>query len=213
MQDRTEYFRKYNKRYKKTTKGKLARRRAQAKYKKTAKGRVTTKRYAQSELGRTTTAAQSKRYARTTKGRASGKRRKFRYNLRHPLRCAWHNMMARCYNPTYVCWKNYGGATPPVRVCKRWLKFENFAADMGPRPKGTSLSRFRDIGNYSPSNCAWHTKAQQLAEAAKKRRLTPDHVVPLGKGGSNDISNIQPLCLPCNLKKHNRCTDYRIKKR
>lgn len=47
----------------------------------------------------------------------------------------------------------------------------------------------------------------------KKRRLTPDHVVPLGKGGSNDISNIQPLCLPCNLKKHNRCTDYRIKKR
>lgn len=29
-----------------------------------------------------------------------------------------------------------------------------------------------------------------------------DHVVALSRGGSNDISNIQLLCKPCNLKKH-----------
>jgi hypothetical protein len=168
MKDRTEYFRKYQKRYKKTAKGKLARRRAQAKYRKTVLGRATTKRY-EVGLWRTTRKALDKRYARTAKGRASSKRKRIRYNLRHPLRRVWNNMLARCFNPTYIGWKNYGGATPPVRVCKRWLKFENFSADMGTRPKGTSLSRFGDIGNYSPSNCAWHTKAQQLAEAAKKR--------------------------------------------
>lgn len=39
--------------------------------------------------------------------------------------------------------------------------------------------------------------------------LTVDHVVPLVSGGSNDISNIQPLCLDCNLRKHTRTIDYR----
>lgn len=39
--------------------------------------------------------------------------------------------------------------------------------------------------------------------------LTVDHVVPLAKGGTNWITNLQPLCRPCNSKKHLRATDYR----
>lgn len=39
--------------------------------------------------------------------------------------------------------------------------------------------------------------------------LTRDHVLPLFMGGSNWISNIQPLCLGCNLKKHVKHIDYR----
>ncbi len=39
--------------------------------------------------------------------------------------------------------------------------------------------------------------------------LTVDHVVPLSKGGRNDITNIQPLCLTCNLKKGQQAIDYR----
>jgi len=33
------------------------------------------------------------------------------------------------------------------------------------------------------------------------RPLTPDHVIPLVRGGSNWISNILPSCLTCNLTK------------
>ena len=39
--------------------------------------------------------------------------------------------------------------------------------------------------------------------------LTPDHVVPLSLGGTNLISNIQPLCGGCNSWKNVKAVDYR----
>lgn len=40
-------------------------------------------------------------------------------------------------------------------------------------------------------------------------KLTADHVIPVIKGGSSEIGNIQPLCLPCNKSKYNKTIDYR----
>ena len=42
-----------------------------------------------------------------------------------------------------------------------------------------------------------------------KSQLTADHVIPLGAPHTDEISNIQPLCLSCNSKKGTKTVDYR----
>ena len=44
-----------------------------------------------------------------------------------------------------------------------------------------------------------------------RRKLTADHVIPVAKGGSSNIDNIQPLCMPCNAKKSTGTQDFRSK--
>jgi hypothetical protein len=80
---------------------------------------------------------------------------------------SWASMNHRCNSPNATQRSRYHDIG--VRVCKRWRKFENFLADMGERPVGTTLGRYLDTGNYEPGNCEWMTRAQQGAE--KKGRV------------------------------------------
>lgn len=42
---------------------------------------------------------------------------------------------------------------------------------------------------------------QSCGKTATETELTIDHIIPLARSGSNDISNLQTLCSNCNKKK------------
>lgn len=73
---------------------------------------------------------------------------------------AWARIRRRCNSPTYHNYPRYGARG--IKVCERWDIFENFLADMGPRPApGYSVERINNDGNYEPSNCKWATQKEQ----------------------------------------------------
>lgn len=74
--------------------------------------------------------------------------------------------------------------------------------------------RIKEGGHYSVQE--WldmKEKYNFMCLCCKKQepfiKLSPDHVVPLARGGTNTIDNIQPLCCGCNGRKWAKTVDYR----
>ena len=81
----------------------------------------------------------------------------------------WKAMLTRTRNPNTKQYKDYGGRG--ITVCKRWLKFENFIADMGVAPDDRTLDRLKGSRGYSKANCRWATRTEQNQNARSNIRV------------------------------------------
>lgn len=79
-------------------------------------------------------------------------------------------MHQRCRRQNQENYARYGGKG--VRICARWYVFENFLADMGERPEGTTLDRKESSGDYTPDNCRWSDAKTQSRNRSYARQLT-----------------------------------------
>jgi len=87
-----------------------------------------------------------------------------RVNKKHGMRhtdtyCIWIGMKKRCFNPKAQYYDLYGGRG--ITVDPRWMIFENFLEDMGPRPPKLSIERIDNKKGYSKDNCIWATGEEQ----------------------------------------------------
>jgi hypothetical protein len=80
---------------------------------------------------------------------------------------SWASMRQRCKNKDCKAHSDYGGRG--ITICPEWDDFSKFYADMGPRPKGTSLDRKNNNVGYSPENCHW---ADQKTQTRNRRTTT-----------------------------------------
>lgn len=111
---------------------------------------------------------------------------------------SWQNMRYRCQTPTQTKYKDYGARG--IKVCERWHKFENFFADMGPRPDGCSIDRIDLNGNYEPSNCRWATPKEQMNNTRRNVFYSHDGVTLTAAQWSRR-TGIAPKTLHKRIKK------------
>ena len=64
-----------------------------------------------------------------------------------------------------------------------------------------TAAQWKDLCNHFGNKC--------LCCGRDDVGLTADHVIPVVKGGTSNIDNLQPLCLRCNQSKGSKTIDYR----
>lgn len=80
----------------------------------------------------------------------------------------WRSMINRCDDENNDRYRRYGARG--IKVCDRWMDYNNFIADMGVRPTSKhSIDRVDNDCGYNPNNCRWATMKEQCNNKSNNR--------------------------------------------
>jgi|SRR6185312_14934120 len=96
-------------------------------------------------------------------------------------------------------------------IHSRWKKANKSAVNSYTCKRRTKL---RESGSWTQAEWEAIKRAADFRclmclQREPEIELTADHIIPVSLGGPNIASNIQPLCLSCNSKKHQKVLDLR----
>lgn len=67
---------------------------------------------------------------------------------------------------------------------------------------------FHSLGEWETLKAQYDFTCPSCHQQEPKIKLTRDHIIPIAKGGSDNIENIQPLCVKCNSRKSTTTIRY-----
>jgi 5-methylcytosine-specific restriction endonuclease McrA len=67
---------------------------------------------------------------------------------------------------------------------------------------------FHSIGEWETLKAQYNWTCPSCKKSEPEIKLTKDHIITILNGGSDNIENIQPLCKPCNSRKHSKNIRY-----
>lgn len=134
-----------------------------------------------------------------------------RSNRKHtPEYQAYMHAKHRCTNPHCHNWQYWGGRG----ILFKFTSFEQFFAEIGPRPAGLRLDRIDNNGHYESGNVKWstptesnHNKRQRQSKKGKANTEKSESVKSESAQAASNLSREKPTQsrnLPC--LKYSRCT-------
>lgn len=103
---------------------------------------------------------------------------------------SWKCMKSRCYDKNHKDYPSWGGRG--ITVCDSWREsFIDFYKDMGERPRGHTIDRINNEGNYEPKNCRWALAKMQSNNTRKNYYIEYMGRTQTAKQWAEELGNVE----------------------
>ena len=112
-------------------------------------------------------------------------------------------------------WKGGTDKENAKRLCREW-RIKNYDRvlylNTRRRVRKMMADGFHTFGEWLNLKAQYNWTCPCCGKSEPEIKLTEDHIIPLTKGGSDNVENIQPLCKRCNSIKHTKIIRYNFEK-